>query len=177
MTQDSSLTTRERTQQQAFAAVKRVAVIAGSTQRGLSYFLALGVVASLYLIWLAYSADSANWWNAVKALLLVWPSAILGFTWLTLGQIHEAPASMSKLNQDTKTAYQGIKDVKIREPKGIRGMLKVLYQFHREGSLTTIFETVGGIGLLLNPIFLFLVCLSAVVLLMLSFTALLIVLF
>jgi len=124
-----------------------------------------------------YSSESALWWNVTKVLFVAWPSLILGLTWTILGQLHEAPESMNKLNLDTRAAYQGIKEVKLREPKGIRGMLRVLYSFHREGSLGTIFDTVGGITLLLNPLFLFVVCLSSVILFMLSLTALLISIF
>jgi len=91
--------------------------------------------------------------------------------------LHEAPESVGKLNQDTRIAYAGMKEVKIREPKGLRGMFRVLNTFRREGSLGTVFDTVGGITLLLNPIFLFIVCLALVLVFLLSFSAFLVVLF
>ena len=182
MTQSDSISTtdtsgREKTQEQVIAVVKRIAAIAGTTQNFLTYILGVGALATFYLMWLAYSADSTIWWNIVKGLLLIWPVSILGFTWTVLGQLHEVPEAVGKLNQDTQTAYAGIKEVKIREPKGLRGMFSVLNAFRREGSLGTVFDTVSGITLLLNPLFLFVGFLSLVIVLLLSFSAFLILLF
>ena len=83
----------------------------------------------------------------------------------------------NKLNQDTKTAFTGLKEVKVQEPKGLRGMFSVLNQFRREGSLGDVFDTVGSITLIVNPLFLFLAFISFVVLLLLTFVMLLVVIF
>lgn len=175
--QSTSETSRDKAQRQLITVVKRIASIAGATQHALSYFLGVGGVATLYLIWQAYSPESGLWWNGLKCVLLVWPALLLVFVWIVLGDLSDVPESVAKLNQDTRTAYSGMKDVKIREPKGLRGMFRVLNTFRREGSLSVIFDTVGGVSLLLNPLFLFFIALACVSVILLSFIGLLIVIF
>lgn len=167
----------ELAQQQAVSVIKKVSSIAGATQKGLSYVLGVGGLATAYLVWLWYSPQSDLWVNIFKCALLTWPALVLGFAWTVLGQLSEVPESAAKLNQDTRTAYAGIKEVKLREPKGLRGMFSVLNSFRREGSLGVVFDTVGGISLLLNPFFLFVISLSFVFVLLLSLTAVLFALF
>lgn len=177
MTNVDNLSSREKAQQQFILVVKRIAMIAGSTQTVLSYFLGVGCLATVYLVWLSYSPESAIWWAVLKGVLLVWPVLVLAFAWSVLGQLSEVPESAAKLNQDTRAAYSGMKEIKVREPKGLRGMFSVLNTFRREGSYDVIFDTVGGISLLLNPFFLFVIVLAAVLVILLSFTSLLIVVF
>lgn len=157
--------------------VNGVARVAGATQKGLGYFLIVGACATLYCVLLSYSAESATWLNILKGVLISWPVLLLGFLWMVLGDLRDAPESVSKLNQDSKTALTGLKEVKIQEPKGLRGMFSVLNQFRREGSLGDVFDTVGSITLIVNPLFLFLAFLSFVVLFLLTFATLLFVIF
>jgi len=171
------MNTREKSQEQLVSVVKKTALIAGKTQSLLGYILGVGGLASVYLVYCLYSQESAYWFNAFKGFLVMSPVLVLGFFWTILGQLHDAPESLKKLNQDTRTAYSGIKQVKLREPKGLRGMFWVLNAFRREGSLGDVFDTVGSISLLVNPLFLFVLCIALVLLILLSFTALLIVLF
>ena len=177
MNEPNIQTKKELAQKQAIDVVKRMAAIAGSTQNGLSYVLGVGGLATLYLMWVFYSAQSELWINITKCVLLVWPVLVLGFTWAVLGQLSEVPESVAKLNQDTRTAYAGMKEVKLREPKGLRGLFSVLNSFRREDSYSVIFDTVGGISLLLNPFFLFVISLSFVFVLLFTLTAVLIALF
>lgn len=156
--------------------VKIVKTIAGGTQKGLSYFLIVGIVSTLYCLYLSYSSEVSHWWNAVKGIIIVAPVVLLGFVWTVLGQLREAPDNLAKLNQGTRNAYSGIKELK-NEPKGLRGLFRVLNQFRREGNLFEVFDTVGSIGLMVNPLFLFLVFLAAVILFLLNFVALLIFIF
>lgn len=174
---ESELTKKQIAQERVVTLVKSVARIAGATQKGLTYFLAPGALATAYCIFLSYSGDSAVWWTVLKIVLLIWPALLLLFVWSVLGDLRDAPDFVGKLNQDTKVAFSGLKEVKVKEPKGLRGMFSVLNQFRREGSLGDVFDTVGSITLIVNPVFLFLAFLSAVILLLLSFVALLIVIF
>jgi len=174
---DTELNKKQIAQEKVVGLVKGVAKVAGATQKGLGYFIIVGALATVYCIFLSYSPESAIWWNVVKGVLIVWPVLLLGFLWMVLGDLKDAPDSVGKLNQDTKIAFSGLKEVKAQESKGIRGTLSVLNQFRREGSLGDVFDTVGSITLIVNPFFLFLIFLSLVVLALLSFTALLIVIF
>jgi len=177
MDSSESSSNKESAQQKLATLVKRISSIAGATQKGLSYFLCVGGLATVYLVWASYSAESELWWNVLKGVLLIWPVAILLFVWSVLGQLSEVPESVAKLNQDTRTAYAGIKEVKIREPKGLRGMFSVLNTFRREDSLSVIFDTVGGISLLVNPFFLFVISLSSVFVVLFTLTAPLVAIF
>ena len=174
---ESELTKKQIAQEQVIKLVRAVAGIAGATRNGLSYLLVPGALATAYCVFLSYSADSTIWWNVLKISLLVWPVLLLLFVWSVLGDLRDAPESVGKLNQDTKVAFSGLKEVKIQEPKGLRGMFRVLNQFRREGSLGDVFDTVSSITLIVNPVFLFVAFLSAVILTLLSFVALLIVIF
>ena len=78
--------------------VKIVKTIAGGTQKGLSYFLIVGIVSTLYCLYLSYSSEVSHWWNAVKGIIIVAPVVLLGFVWTVLGQLREAPDNLAKLN-------------------------------------------------------------------------------
>ena len=171
------LNKKQIAQERVIKLVNGVAKVAGATQKGLGYFLIAGAVATFYCVFLTYSSESAVWWNVLKGVLVVWPVLLLGFFWIVLGDLRDAPESVSKLNKDTKAAFTGLKEVKVQEPKGLRGMFSVLNQFRREGSLGDVFDTVGSITLIISPLFLFLIFLSFVVLFLLIFAALLIVIF
>jgi len=94
-----------------------------------------------------------------------------------LGGLSEMPEAVGKLNQDTRTAFSGMKEVKVREPKGLRGMFSVLNNFRKEDSLAPVLDTVGGITLMLNPFFIFVIFVALVVEFLLALSAFLIVLF
>ena len=174
---EGELTKKQIAQERVVKLVKSVARIAGATQKWLMYFLIPGTFATAYCVFLSYSAESAIWWNILKIVLLAWPVLLLLFVWSVLGDLCDAPESVGKLNQDTKVAYSGLKEVKIKEPKGLRGMFRVLWEFQREGNLWDVFDTVGSITLIVNPLFLFVAFLSAVILSLLTFVTLLIVIF
>ena len=174
---EAELNKKQIAQERVVKLVKGVAKVAGATQTGLGYFLIAGACATLYCLFLSYSSESATWWNIVKGILIVWPVLLLGFLWTVLGDLRDAPESVGKLNKDTKAAFTGLKEVKVQEPKGLRGMFRVLNQFRREGSLGDVFDTVGSITLIVNPLFLFLAFISFVVLLLLTFVMLLVVIF
>ena len=173
----SEQTKREKAQQQVIAVVKRIALIAGKCQAVLSYVLVVGLLATSYLVWCSYSSESELWWNIVKGALLSLPVLILGFAWTILGGLSEMPDAVGKLNQDTRTAFSGMKEVKVREPKGLRGMFSVLNNFRKEDSLAPVLDTVGGITLMLNPFFIFVIFVALVVEFLLALSAFLIVLF
>lgn len=136
-----------------YRVVERVADIAGSVKRKLSYFVIVGLAATVYLAWLVYSPDSSLGWNVFKWGVLAIPALVWAFVWSVLAQLQEAPALVSQLVEDDDGVFSNLESLSLSEPKGLSGVFSTLREFRQEDGLSTVFETLSGIGFLANPLF------------------------
>lgn len=133
--------------------VNRVADIASSIKRKLAFFVFLGLVASGFLAFSAFSADSQLWWNLVKCALLMLPALVWLFIWSVLAQLQEAPVLVSQLVADDQGLFNNVENLSLSEPNGLSGVFATLREFRQEDGLSIIFETMSGVTLLANPAF------------------------
>ncbi len=164
-------------QEKLISLVNRIGEIATGVQSKLTWFLGLGVVATLALAWKFYSVDSALWWNIVKCGFVSLPALIWGFVWLVLNQLSEAPALVAELASADDGVFSNLDELSIREPNGLRGVFSTLAAFQREDGLEVVFETIGGVSLIANPLFAIVAFIAMVILGMLILIAPLVLLF
>jgi len=157
--------------------ITRVGEIATSLQSKLTWFLGIGVVATLMLAWEIYSSDSALWWNVLKCGLVSLPALIWVFVWLVLNQLREAPALVAELTSDDDGVFNNLQELSVRKPSGLRGLFSTLAAFQREDGFEIVFETIGGLSLIANPLFAIVAFISMAALGMLILIAPLILLF
>ena len=83
-------------------------------------------------------------------------------------------------NQDV-ISYQGVfsstQSLSLREPNGLSGLFSTVRAFRKEGGLGIVFDTIGGLGVLANPIFAIVSLISLGALFLLSFVAVLLLIF
>jgi len=151
--------------------VGRIGEIAAGVQSKLRWFLAIGFIATLILLWQAYTPDGALWWNITKCGLISMPVLILGFVWSVLNQLREAPSLVAELTSDDKGLFANFDELSIREPNGLRGVFSTVAAFRREDGLSVVFDTIGGISLIANPVFALLAFIAMGLLLMLILIA------
>ena len=157
--------------------VDRIAAIARGTERKISYLVAGGFAASLYLAWELYSVDSALWWNAIKCGLVLLPALIWVFVWFVLRQLGDAPEAVSRMATAEDGLVANVKMLTEERPKGLRGVFRTLRVIQQEEAFSVVFDTIGGITLLANPIFALVAFIAAAILLLLFIIAVLLIVF
>lgn len=159
------------------ALLERIAGIASSVKSKLIYALVLGALASAYLAWRLVSPESGLWWNLLKCGLIALPTLVWLFIWSVLGQLQQAPSLVAKLVQDDQGVFSGTNSLSLGSPKGLAGVFGTLRAFRREDGLGVVFDAVGGISLLANPLFAFVALITLGLLFLLIFFALLVLIF
>ena len=146
--------------------VNKIGEIATGLQQKLSYFVVIGLTASLVLAWKAFNPESALWWNTVKCGLLFLPSLIWVIVWFVLDQLREAPELVAELSADEDGVIANFGDFSLNEPEGLRGVFSTIKEFRKEDGFDVVFDTISCIGLIANPLFAVLAFFCAVVLVM-----------
>jgi hypothetical protein len=146
------------------AVAERIGSIADSTQRKCRYFVLIGAVASAVLAFYAFSIDSLWWWNALKMGVLLLPAIIWCVVLLVLNQLKEAPELISQLVNDDSGLVENIHNFSLKEPDGLRGLFSTVKAFKQEEGFEVVFDTISGIGLIINPFFAFLAFLAMTIL-------------
>lgn len=133
--------------------VNRIGEIAEGALAKITWFVVIGVLASGGIAWKLYSADSALWWNLIKCGLVLLPALIWALVWFVLSQLRAAPALVADLAQDDDGLLSNFDKFSLQEPNGLRGVASTLNEFRKEEGLSVIFDTIGGIALIANPLF------------------------
>lgn len=157
--------------------LNRIAKIAASLQSKLTWFLRLGGLATLILVWEVYSHDAPIWWNVMKCGFVSLPALVWGFVWLVLNQLREAPALVSELAADDDGVFANLDELSLRQANGLRGLFNTLAAFRREDGFEVVFETISGVSLIANPLFAIVAIVAMGVLALLIFIAPLLLLF
>ena len=147
--------------------VNKIGEIANGLQRKLSYFVVLGLVASLALAWKAFTPESVFWWNALKCGVLLLPSLVWVIVWFVLDQLREAPNLVAELSHDENGVLANLGDFSLKEPEGLRGVFSTIKEFRKEEGFEVVFDTISGVALIANPLFAILAFLSMAVLMVL----------
>jgi len=127
--------------------------IAQSTKKKLLYFLIPGVIASVYLAWLAYSFESEMWSNIIRCGLILLPALVWCFIWNVLSNLQDAPKFVTDIAAQSDDALAGLQQFKTDKSKGLRSLFALIRDFKNQDGLETLIETIGGITLLANPLF------------------------
>jgi len=135
------------------SAFEGVASVASGLQRWLSYFLLFSVSASVFLAFQAYSVDSALWWNMVKCIAICLPAIILLIVWHVLGQLGDSPETVKTVIEDKDRVFQHFSGMNFDEAKSTKGAYRTLKTLAQQDGLEEVMETVSGITLLINPVF------------------------
>lgn len=151
--------------------IDRIADIANSVQTKLNWFLGVGMLASATLVWELYSNESALWWNTVKCGLVVLPILVWVVVWLVLSQLREAPRLVAELANDDEGAFANLSDLNLKEPDGLRSVYRTIREFRKEDGFDVVFDALGGIALIANPLFFIVAFLSIVLISMLIIIA------
>lgn len=133
--------------------LERIADIADGVKRKLIYVLALGTIAAAYLACRLYSPEAVLWWNVLKCGLIALPSLIWLFIWSVLGQLQQAPSLIAKLVQDDQGVFANTQSLSLNQPKSLVGVFSTLRAFRREDGFSVVFDAIGGVGILANPLF------------------------
>ncbi len=133
---------------------ERIAGIAHSLQRKLGWFLLFALLALVILALDLVALDASWWWNSLVLAVLAVPWLVWGFIWIVLGQLQDAPDLASNILKDQDGVLANLDDFNIREPNGLRGLASTIKQFRQHDGFETVFDTISGIGLLINPVFL-----------------------
>lgn len=148
------------------AVADRIGSIAESIHNKLRYFVVLGILASSVLAYYVFDGDSSWWWNTLKVGVLLAPAFIWLMVLLALRQLREAPELVSKLVNDDDGLFENINSFSLKEPSGLKGLVSTVRAFRQEDGLGAVFDTISGVGLMVNPFFLFLSFFALVVLFM-----------
>ena len=146
--------------------LERCASIANKFKSLVSFLAIPGFFASVLVAWLCYSSDSTLAWNLLKCTFVFVPELVICFVWLTLAQVVEAPEIAAKLADKEEGVVPNIKNVKTQSPKGVRGFIGALNTLRKTEGLMEVFDVIGGVTLIVNPIFLVTAFVSALVLLL-----------
>lgn len=141
------------TKEKVIALVNRIGEIASKLLAKITWFVVAGLIASVGLAWELYSSDSALWWNIIKCGFVALPALIWAFVWFVLSQLRDAPELVANLAQDEDGVFSNLDEFSIKEPNGLRGVFSTLSAFSKEDGLSVIFDTIGGITLIANPVF------------------------
>lgn len=131
----------------------RIGGIADSVQRKLKVFVFVGVVASAILAFKVFNIDAVWWWNIVKLSVVFLPALVWLMVLFVLNQLSEAPDLVSTLINDDDGLFENINSFSVKEPNGLRGLVSTLRAFRQEEGFETVFDTISGIGLMVNPVF------------------------
>ena len=160
------------TRQEVVELVQRIADIAGATQKSVSYLVMVGVLASGYLAWELYTPGGMWWWNVIKCSLIMLPALLWIFVWVVLNQLQDAPNLVAELVQQEDDVLNNPHSHGFSQPNGLRSLFGTLREFRKEDGLSIMFDTIGGVTLLANPLFALLAFVAAAILLMLKAIAL-----
>jgi hypothetical protein len=141
-----------------------LAELATSLQRKLSWFLGVGLLASTYLAWAAFSQHSYLWWNIAKCMTLLLPVLIWLIVWAVLGQLREAPELAASLASEDDGVLAKLQSVSLSDKRGLRGLFGTLRAFRQQEGLSVVLDTVGSVGMLANPLFAILAFIMLVIL-------------
>lgn len=133
--------------------LEHLANVASCVQRKLSWLVAVGLVCSAVLAWLAFDMDSATGWNVAKCGLIMLPSLVWGLVWSILGQLKEAPELASALASRDDSLFQNIQASGLKEAVNVRSIFSALRAFRQEEGLAVVVDTIGNVSLLANPFF------------------------
>jgi len=133
----------------------RLAGIATAVQSKLGWFLLVGLVASAVLAWQVYSPASSIQWNLFKCGLTLLPVLFWYFIWNLLGQLREAPELAVTLVADepVDVGAMSLNKSASDQPQGVRALFSALREFRQNEGLAVVFDTVGSVTLLANPVF------------------------
>ena len=151
--------------------VSRIGEIAEGALAKITWFVVVGVLASGGIAWKLYSPDSALWWNLIKCSFVLLPALIWALVWFVLSQLRAAPELVAELAEDDDGLFSNLDKFSLQEPNGLRGVASTLKEFRKEDGLSVIFDTIGGITLIANPLFAMLALLAMVVLFLLILIA------
>ncbi|GGZ98258.1 hypothetical protein GCM10008090_03330 [Arenicella chitinivorans] len=157
--------------------VERIGSVAEGLLRKVSWFVGFGVLASVYLAWLVYSPESAWWWNAIKCVIVCLPALLWSFIWFVLSQLSEAPTQVAGLMDGDNQLVGHLKAMHLGERKGVRGLFSTLNAVRNEEAFSAVFDTIGGVTLLANPLFAFIALVTGLLLLLLVLIAALFLVF
>lgn len=157
--------------------VSRIGEIAEGALAKITWFVVVGVLASGGIAWKLYSPDSALWWNLIKCSFVLLPALIWALVWFVLSQLRAAPELVAELAEDDDGLFSNLDKFSLQEPNGLRGVASTLNEFRKEDGLSVIFDTIGGITLIANPLFAMLALLAMVVLFLLILIAPFVLLF
>ena len=152
------------TREKVVRIVERIGDVAQSRLRKVSWFVGFGVVASVYLAWLVYSPDSAWWWNVIKCLIVSLPALLWSFIWFVLSQLSDAPTQVAGLMDGDNQFVGHLKAMHLGEKKGVRGLFSTLNAVRNEEAFSAVFDTIGGVTMLANPLFAFIAFIAGLLL-------------
>jgi len=159
------------------AVFERVGTIAAGLRSRLAYFLGFALLASVYLAIKLYSADSALWWNIIKCGVFMIPALIWGIVWFVLGKLRDAPDVANDLIADKDEMLQHFSGLDIKQVTTVRGAFSTLKVLREQEGLEEVMETIGGVGLLINPLFVICMVLAFFALIVSILAALVLLLF
>lgn len=141
--------------------LEQVADVADSTQKTVRYLVVTGVLATVFLAWKLYTPGGLLWWNLLKCGLLALPSLIWLFVWGVLSQLKQAPELVTELVSQEDGLFQNLSALSMAKKQGLSSLFSTLRAFKQEEGLEVVFDTIGGVTILANPLFAILALLSA----------------
>lgn len=134
---------------------QRIGSIADSLHNKLRYFVLLGALACALLAFAAFDIDSSWWWNALKVIAFMVPALIWFLVILVLKQLIETPELVSQSLHREDGLVQSMKSGSLQKPSGLRGLYSSVRAFQQEEGFEAVFDSISGIGLIINPFFAF----------------------
>jgi len=162
------------------AITEKISLACGATKNKITYFVVASVVASLYLAWLIFAPQGALWWNASKVIIVLLPVTLWLFFWFMLSQLQALPEHVKSLSLSNQTDPQnllGNLQQTAKSNSGVLRIVKLLWQLRAHEGVAGLMETVGGLGLLFNPVFLILIIVTGLALLAFIVLASLLIIF
>ena len=137
-------------------------------------------IASLYLAGLLFALESSIWWNTVKVIAVLIPAILWAFLWFMLAQLQSLPEHVKSLSvsndTDPNNLLSGLQQT-AKESRGIFRVIRLLWQVKSHEGMAAVIESVGGLGLLLNPLFLIVMGVTGIILLLFILLAILLLVF
>ncbi|MBX2848410.1 MAG: hypothetical protein KTR16_08820 [Acidiferrobacterales bacterium] len=93
--------------------------------------------------------------------LVLLPISIIVIVWRTLANLSDAPSHLSTLFNKNRRITSTLKSVR-ENPKNIRGLISTIRIIRNQEGLEESFSSIGGVTLLINPLFLLITFLSIV---------------
>jgi len=81
------------------------------------------------------------------------PALVWCFVWNVLGGLQQTPTLISSLASQEEGVVSNVQSLSLQKKEGLRSLFDTLRAFRNQEGLEVVMNTIGGLALLANPVF------------------------